>query len=124
MAEQKVDVIYAKSPLWRALFATGAVISTITGPTGQQVTIRITNDWSEVEKETFLADVNKSAGTYAIKSDSEITMGPLIKLEEVAVIMPPDAVGNIVAALLSQFQHYSETTKEKVRGAIAKIPQK
>jgi hypothetical protein len=122
MAEQQFDIVYVKSPLWRTLYATGAAIGTTTGPTGQQFIVRFTNEWADIEKETFLAEIDHTKGTYQVKSEAKLLLGPLTKLEEVAVILPPDALGNIVIALLTQFANYSPAVQQKVRTAAENLP--
>jgi hypothetical protein len=124
MAEQQVSVAYLKSPLWRIVFATGAAIGAIGGPTGQQIILRFTNEWADVEKEVFQAEVSTAGGgTYHVKSDSQIVMGPLSKIEEVAITLPPDAVANLVIAMLKQSSFFSPEAKQKVRDAATQIPQ-
>src|SRR5437868_3412497 len=82
MAEQKIEFGYTKSPLWRVVCATGAAVNGIGGPVaGMEIVMRFTMEWVDVDKESFLAEVDPAKGTTTVKTPPTISVTPLSKLE-------------------------------------------
>jgi hypothetical protein len=119
MAEQDVQFVYRKSPQWRVAYATGAVISTLGGPTGNQTVLHFTNEWTGVERETFKAEVN--GGEMRVTQNSELVLGQLFKLEEVAVTMTPAAAAGLCLALISQAHNFPAEAVNAIRTAVTNM---
>ena len=123
MAEQKIEFAYIKSPLWRVVSATGAAVNGIGGPVaGMEIVMRFTMEWVDVEKESFLAEIDASKGTTTVKTPPTISVTPLTKLEEVAVKMPTEGIVGLITVLLGQFAHYTPQQRQKIRDAFTKLP--
>lgn len=121
MAEQKIEVRYSKSSLWRVVAATGATVLGVGGPTGMDLVLHFTTEWIDIDKETFRAETDIAAGTMTIKETPQISLGAMSKLEEVAVRIPMEGAVGLMRALLSQFPFMTDAQRQVLREEFAKL---
>jgi hypothetical protein len=122
MPEQQIDIVYTKSPLWRVVSATGAAINGIgTTAGGMEIVIRYTIEWVDVLKESFRADVDPAAGTMTVTQPSQFSLGPLSKIEEVAIKLSTEATTGMIMGLLAQWKQFSAPQQQRIRDEFAKV---
>ncbi len=122
MTEQQIDIRYVKSPLWRIVSATGAAVNSFNSPpTGNELFVRFSAEWVDVERESFRADVDPNTGTMRVTSPPQVAVGQLFRVEELAVRLRTTPAVNLTVALLAQLQiapDLSEEQKQLLRDAL------
>jgi hypothetical protein len=122
MAEN-IEIQWVKGPDWKLVSATGAAVGAIGGVGGFRVILRFSSEWANIEHEVISGESSADlTGTRTIiaAGASTFKIGELMKLEQIAVEMPPDGAAGLVTALLAQFAFYSAPQQQAIRDAFAR----
>lgn len=120
MADVNVDLVWTKSPHFRAFNTTGQIVQVLDLGDGPKILMRFTTNWIDVAKESFVAQ-EIPAGLQQ-KTPSQYQMSPMIKIEEAAAIMNPQVAAGLIVALLQTVPMLPDNEKKIVKDALDKLP--